>query len=61
MRVFALILGILLIIGGYFKIDFLLSIFSYHNLLMEIFGKKRFCCICIAFGVFCIIYCITPG
>lgn len=55
MRVFALVLGILLVLGGCFKNDFLLSIFSYHNPFMEIFGKKIFSYICIFLGIFFLI------
>jgi len=42
MRFYAVILGTLLIIGGYFKNDFLLTIFSHHNPLQDLFGKKVF-------------------
>ena len=52
MGYFGVVLGILLIIGGYCKFDFLLEIFSYHNPFMEIFGKKRFCKGCIILGIF---------
>lgn len=48
-------LGTLLVIAGVFDVKFLLAIFSYHNLFLEIFGYKGLRVICVILGIFLIL------
>jgi hypothetical protein len=51
MEGFGVFLGVLLIVAGLWKVNFLLALFSYHNPFMEMFGKEKFCKGCVVLGM----------